>query len=62
MNAKMTKVSRKQNEDETLSDSRLKRLLFSFVLAQASSAIHSFILFFQAVFKTFEAFFIMSSV
>jgi hypothetical protein len=62
MNAKMTKMSRKQNEDETFDDLRLKRLLFFLVLAQASSAIHSFILFFQAIFKTFEAFFIMSSV
>jgi hypothetical protein len=54
MNAK---VSRRQDEDETLSNSRLKRLLLSFVLAQASSAIHSSTLFFfKQSSKTFEAF------
>jgi hypothetical protein len=54
MNAK---VSRKQDEDETLSNSRFKKLLFSFVLDQAFSAIHSFTLFFQTIFKKlFEAF------
>jgi hypothetical protein len=62
MNAKVTKMSRRQDENETLSDFRFKRLLFFLVLAQAFSAIHSSILFFQAVFKTFEAFFIMSFV
>jgi hypothetical protein len=62
MNVKVTKMSRKQDEDETLSDFRFKRLLLSFVLVQAFSVIHSFILFFQAVFKTFETFFIMSFV
>jgi hypothetical protein len=62
MNAKMTKVNRKQDEDETLNDFRFKRLLFSFVLAQAFFVIHSSIFFFQAIFKTFEAFFIMSFV
>jgi hypothetical protein len=36
------KVSRKQDEDETLSNSRLKRLLLFLVLDQASSAIHFF--------------------
>ncbi len=55
MNAK---VSRRQDEDETLNNSRFKRLLFSFDLAQASSAIHSSILIFQKLLKLF----IMSSV
>jgi hypothetical protein len=53
MNAKM---SRKQNEDETLNNLRFKRLLFSFVLVQAFSAIHSFIFFFKQSSKTFETF------
>jgi hypothetical protein len=56
MNAKVTKVSRRQDEDETLSNSRFKRLLLFLVLAQASSAIHSSTLFFQTIFKNFEAF------
>ncbi len=53
MNAK---ISRKQNENETLNNLRFKKLLFSFVLAQASFIIHSFILFFQKIFKNFWIF------
>jgi hypothetical protein len=54
MNAKM---NRKQDEDETLNNLRFKRLLLFFVSAQAFSAIHSFIFFFQSLFKKlFEAF------
>jgi hypothetical protein len=50
-------VNRKQDKDETLSNFRFKRLLFFLVSVQASSAIHSFILFFQSIFKKlFEAF------
>jgi hypothetical protein len=59
MNAK---VSRKQDEDETLNNLRLKKLLLFLVLAQAFSAIHSFIFFFQAIFKKLLKLFIMSSV
>jgi hypothetical protein len=54
MNAKM---SRKQNENETLNNFRFKKLLFSFVLDSAFSVIHSFIFFFQTIFKKlFKAF------
>jgi hypothetical protein len=53
MNAKM---SRKQNENETLNNFRLKRLFFFLVFAQAFSVIHSFILFFQKIFKNFWIF------
>jgi hypothetical protein len=54
MNAKM---NRKQDENETLNNLRFKRLLLFFVLDQAFSAIHSFILFFQTIFKKlFEIF------
>jgi hypothetical protein len=55
MNAKM---SRKQNKDETLNNLQFKRLFFFLVLDQAFSAIHSFIFFFQTIFKKlFEAFY-----
>jgi hypothetical protein len=50
MNAKM---SRKQDEDETLSNLRLKRLLLFFVFVQAFFAIHSSAFFFQKIFKNF---------
>ncbi len=53
MNAKM---NREQDENETLSNLRLKKLLFFLVLAQAFSAIHSFIFFFQKIFKNFWSF------
>jgi hypothetical protein len=54
MNAKM---SRRQNENETLNNLRLKRLLLFLVLDQAFSVIHSFIFFFQIIFKKlFETF------
>jgi hypothetical protein len=54
MNAKM---SRKQDEDETLNNLRFKRLLLSFVFDQAFFVIHSFTLFFQTIFKKlFETF------
>jgi hypothetical protein len=50
-------VSHKQDENETLSNFRLKRLLLFLVSVQASSVIHSFIFFFQSIFKKlFEAF------
>jgi hypothetical protein len=50
MNAK---VSRKQNEDETLNNLQFKKLLLLFVFAQAFFVIHSFIFFFQKIFKNF---------
>jgi hypothetical protein len=51
------KMNREQNENKTLSNLRFKRLLFFLVFDQAFSAIHSFILFFQTIFKKlFEAF------
>jgi hypothetical protein len=50
MNAK---VSRKQDENETLSNSRFKKLLLFLVFVQAFSAIHSFTFFFQKIFKNF---------
>jgi hypothetical protein len=49
-------MSRKQNENETLNNSRFQRLLFSFVFVQAFSVIHSFIFFFQIIFKNFWSF------
>jgi hypothetical protein len=58
MNAKM---SRKQDEDETLNNFRFKKLLLFFVLAQAFFVIHSFIFFFKQSSK-FLKLFIMSSV
>ncbi len=53
MNAK---VSRKQNEDETLNNLQFKKLLLLFVFAQAFFVIHSFIFFFQKIFKNFWIF------
>jgi hypothetical protein len=53
MNAK---VNRKQDENETLNNSRFKRLLFSFVLVQVFFVIHSFTFFFQKIFKNFWIF------
>jgi hypothetical protein len=54
MNAK---VSRKQDENETLSNSRFKRLLFfSFLLKHFLLFIHLFSFFKQSSKKTFETF------
>ncbi len=55
MNAKM---SRKQDENETLNNSRFKRLFFFLVFDQTFFVIHSFIFFFQTIFKKlFEIFY-----
>jgi hypothetical protein len=50
MNAK---VNRKQNENEMLNNFRFKRLFLSFVFVQTFFVIHSFIFFFQKIFKNF---------